>query len=64
MDVRIDLARCKAHKTCNEICPEVYRLDEWGYAFVEAATVPADLEEAALRGALSCPEEAIIVEGV
>jgi ferredoxin len=60
--VRIDPAKCQGHKQCNEICPELYKLDEWGYALVEQEVVPHGLEERARAGAGACPSHAIVVE--
>ena len=42
-------------------CPEVYKVDEQGYSYVEHEAVLPDLEEKARRGAEACPEDAIVV---
>ena len=43
------------------ICPEVYKIDDESYAYVEQEDVPAELQEQARRGAEVCPEQAIAV---
>jgi ferredoxin len=42
-------------------CPEVYKTDDEGYAYVEQEDVPKGLEEKVRRGAEVCPENAIIL---
>lgn len=64
MKVHVNPARCKGHKSCNALCPELYVLDEWGYALVASEDVPAGMEGGAREGADACPEKAItLVEG-
>jgi ferredoxin len=41
------------------VAPEVYEADDDGYCATRSLDVPAELEEAARRGATSCPERAI-----
>ena len=43
------------------VCPEVYKIDDESYAYVEKEEVPTDLEEKVRRGAEVCPEQAIVV---
>ena len=63
MKVRVDPAKCQAHGECNRICPDVFHLDEWGYAYAEGdGLVPEGLEAAALEAVEACPEEAITAE--
>jgi ferredoxin len=61
MRVTIDGERCSGHVRCNALAPEVYPLDEEGYAEAGDRPVPAGRERAAERGALACPEQAITV---
>ena len=61
LTVRVDRGKCQGHNRCNMICPEVYKVDEQGYSYVEHEEVPPDLEEKARRGAEACPEDAIVV---
>ena len=61
MKVRVDREKCQGHNRCYMECPEVYKIDEEGYAFTEQGQVPRKLEGKARRGAESCPENAISV---
>jgi ferredoxin len=62
MRVRVDSDRCQGHARCWDVAPEVYDLDDLGYCRIAAEEVPAELEEAARKGAAVCPERAITVE--
>ena len=59
--VAVDLPKCCGYKLCAEICPEVYKLDEQGFAYVDSDRVPLGLEAKAKEGADICPERAIYV---
>lgn len=59
MYVSVDAAKCCGYTLCSEACPEVFKLDEHGFAYVEDARVPAGLEDRARQGAEVCPEGAI-----
>ena len=61
MRVRVDRERCQGHNRCAMVCPEVYKIDDESYAYVEQEEVPAALEEQVRRGAEVCPEQAIVV---
>ncbi len=61
MRVRIDRGKCQAHNRCHMACPEVYKTDEEGYAYVENEEVPGPLKDKARRGAEACPEHAVVV---
>ncbi len=59
----VDRAACCAYGLCAEICPEVYKLDENGIAYVEGdGLVPEELEDAAREGCDACPQAAIKIE--
>lgn len=62
MKVYVDQERCCGYKMCNEVCPEIYKIEELGLAYVEGEVVPRLLEGKALEGAKVCPQEAITVE--
>lgn len=61
MKVLLDLTKCKGMGACEDECPSVFKLDEFGYAelVVEDGLVPAGQEEAAVAAARACPENAI-----
>jgi len=59
--VRVDATKCQAFGICAEHLPEVFTLDDWGYASAENdGEVPAGKEEQAHRAIRDCPENAII----
>jgi ferredoxin len=60
--VKVDRSRCCGYGLCAQMCPEVYKLDESGLAYVESEVVPIGLEEAAREGASACPAEALTIE--
>ena len=63
MRVRVDPAMCQANGECHRICPDVFQLDEWGYAYVEGdAPVAPEREAAAEEAVAACPEGAIVAE--
>jgi ferredoxin len=63
MKVRVDETKCQGHTLCNFTAPQLFLLrDEDGHAYVAHEVVPLELEEAARKAALGCPEQAIVVE--
>lgn len=65
MTLRIKVQRdlCCGAQLCILGAPDVYRLDALGYNDSDGEAVPHGMEEDARRGALSCPEGAIRLEG-
>lgn len=60
MRVRIDPVKCEGFGPCAEAAPELFQLDEWGYAAVTGdGTVPAHLMEKAQLATEVCPVRAI-----
>jgi ferredoxin len=59
--VRVDPSKCCGYTSCTEVFPEVYKLDEQGFAYVDSDVVPPGLEAKAREGAAICPERAIYV---
>ena len=62
MRVTVDDDRCAGHGVCTTMCPEVFALNDDGYAIVETPDVPAGLEADVRRAVQSCPERAITAE--
>jgi ferredoxin len=58
--VHIDATKCDGYGTCAEIAPNLFNLDEWGFAYV---AVEDELDgEAAVRAReaiIGCPRDAI-----
>ncbi len=63
MKIIVDRKRCQGHAMCSFQAPEVFDLDDEGYNSMGTFAVKPGMEDAARRGALACPEQAIeIVE--
>ncbi|WP_163506505.1 ferredoxin [Fodinicola acaciae] len=62
MKVTIDANKCSGHARCAATAPEVFELDDAGYAIPYDGEVPDGFEEAAREGAYACPERAITVD--
>jgi ferredoxin len=54
--------KCCGYGMCVEICPQVFKLDDMGFAYVEAPEVPDEFADAAQEACDACPESAIEVE--
>jgi ferredoxin len=63
MKAVVDRGKCCGYGLCAETCPEIYHLDECGFAYSDETTIPPELELKAQRGAGSCPERAITLVG-
>ena len=61
MRVTVDRARCEGHGVCEEIAPEVYRLDDEGELEILVDPVPAEQEQKAESGARLCPVAALTI---
>jgi ferredoxin len=60
MRVRVDQDRCQGHSRCYGLAPELFDVDDLGYAHaLNDGVVPADLEERARLAVVNCPEHAI-----
>ncbi|HET6733600.1 ferredoxin [Mycobacterium sp.] len=58
MKITVDDDRCAGHGMCLTLCPEVFTLNDDGYA--EALTdIPAQFEAAVREAIECCPERAI-----
>lgn len=66
MQVEVDLNLCQGYGVCAQIAPEVFPLDDDGYALVPAGTtVPAGMEDKVREAAEACPAIAVLIaEGV
>jgi ferredoxin len=65
MKVRVDDSRCQGHTLCAMAAPELFKLrDEDGHSYVENEDVPAGLEDKARAAAATCPEQAIVIDGL
>ncbi|HEY3834682.1 MAG TPA: ferredoxin [Acidimicrobiia bacterium] len=60
MHVHVDSEKCQGHNRCYAIAPELFDVDELGYANeLGDGSVPPGLEEKARLAVANCPELAI-----
>jgi ferredoxin len=59
--VAVDDDTCAGHGVCCTLCPEVFTLNDDGFAEVTSPDVPAEFEEAVATAARRCPARAITV---
>ncbi|MGX1675543.1 ferredoxin [Streptomyces sp. NPDC055400] len=53
--------RCCGYTLCNEVCPEVYSIDDDGFVYIADPDIPSGLEGRAREGADICPQRALVV---
>lgn len=62
MKVHVDGEKCQGHNRCYALAPELFDVDDLGYAHeVGDGTVPAGMEDKARMAAANCPEFAITI---
>jgi ferredoxin len=62
LTVRVDPARCQGHNRCTALAPQLFELDELGYARARGdGAVPEELHNEAWLARANCPELAIDV---
>lgn len=59
--IEVAMERCEGHGLCEQVAPDIYRLDDEGELVLLAESVPADLVAKAEAGARVCPVAAIRV---
>lgn len=60
MRVHVDTERCQGHNRCYAIAPDLFDVDDLGYAHeLNDGQVPAEREAQARLAAANCPELAI-----
>ncbi|MCB1250904.1 MAG: ferredoxin [Acidimicrobiales bacterium] len=63
MRIHVDADKCQGHNRCYAIAPELFDVDDLGYATaLNDGVVPAELEEKARLAVANCPEYAITIE--
>lgn len=60
--VRVDPEKCQGHNRCYSLAPELFDVDDYGYATASGGVVPPELEGKAKLAAANCPEFAVIIE--
>jgi ferredoxin len=62
MRISVDADKCQGHNRCYALAPELFDVDDYGYASaVGDGVVPPELEEKAELAAANCPEYAITI---
>lgn len=63
MQIEVIRDRCEGHGLCEEVAPNLYRLDDEGYVVFtyNGQSVPDEERAAAIAGARVCPVAALIV---
>jgi ferredoxin len=59
MRINIDTTRCEGFGMCEEVAPDLFKLDEDGNLHVREGVLPTDLESRAAAGARVCPVGAL-----
>lgn len=60
LTITLDRSKCCGYTLCAAEAPELYSIDDQGFALV-AGPVPVEFEEQARRGAEACPAGALLV---
>ncbi|NEK56831.1 ferredoxin [Geodermatophilus sabuli] len=62
MKVTVDASLCQGHNRCYALAPDLFQLDDAGFASaVGDGTVPPGQEDAAELAADNCPEMAVTI---
>ncbi len=62
MKLNIDATRCDGYGVCAQIAPDIFKLDEWGYAFLgEDENFEHEEIELIQQAVADCPRAAIAV---
>jgi ferredoxin len=63
MRVHVDPDKCQGHNRCYALAPELFDIDDYGYASEKNDGVVAEgLEEKARLAVANCPEYAISID--
>ncbi|MGH3437535.1 MAG: ferredoxin [Sciscionella sp.] len=63
MRINVDGKLCQGHNRCSALAPDLFVLDDFGYASAAGdGVVIEDRREVALLAADNCPELAILIE--
>ena len=63
MRIRLDTDRCQGHGRCYALAPELFDVDDYGYASETGdGTVPSELADKARLAVANCPELAITLD--
>jgi ferredoxin len=60
--LKVDPIACTGHGICEELLPELIRLDDWGYPIIDAKPVDRKLMPDVERAIAACPALALRIE--
>ena len=61
--ISVDADKCQGHNRCYSLAPELFDVDDYGYATAAGdGEVPAGMEDKARLAAANCPEYAVLIE--
>lgn len=64
MRVRVDSEKCQGHNRCYALAPDLFEVDDLGFASaIGDGVVPPAMEDRARAAVANCPEYAITIEG-
>ncbi len=62
MKLSVDPKLCQGHNRCTAVAPDLFDIDDEGYASaIGDGTVPGGSEELARLAADNCPEQAVVL---
>ena len=62
MKICVETVKCQGHNRCFVVAPDLFELDEYGYAHeTNEGVVPPGEEEKARLAVKNCPEQAILI---
>jgi len=62
MRIEFDREKCQGHNRCYMLAPDLFDVDDEGYAILrDAGDVPPELERQARLAADNCPEFAVVL---
>lgn len=53
---------CMSHGVCEKIAPQVFKVDEFGFAWVIDDNPPPELHEKVRAAVYRCPSKALLVD--
>jgi ferredoxin len=63
MKIWVDPDKCQGHNRCYSLAPELFDVDDYGYATATGdGVVPLELEDKARLAVANCPELAITID--
>ncbi|MFF0818221.1 ferredoxin [Rhodococcus sp. NPDC003318] len=62
MKALIDLKKCSGHARCYQTDPELFDIDDSGYALRSEFEIPDEAQGRARESAAACPERAITLQ--